>query len=61
MDLIESGPEGPMRKEGERYTLRQIRLLRLFTLVLQKSDAGTHKAFETLFNRVLNGAPGRET
>ena len=59
MDLIDSGPEGPVRKEGERYTLRQIRLLRLFTNVLQKNDPGALKAFEVLFNRVLNGAPGK--
>ena len=56
MDLIESGPDGSARKEGEHYTLRQIRLLRLFTHVLQKNDPGTLKAFEVLFNRVLDRA-----
>ena len=59
MDLIDSGPGGSARREGENYTLRQIRLLRLFTHVLQKKDPPTLKAFETLFNRVLDGASGR--
>lgn len=60
MDLIESGPEGPVRKEGERYSLRQIRLLRLFTQVLQQNDPSALKAFETLFNRVLlDGSSGK--
>jgi len=59
MDLIDSGPDGPIRKEGENYTLRQVRLLRLFTHVVQKNDPGTLKAFETLFTRVLNGTSGK--
>ncbi len=59
MDLIDSGPGGPARREGENYTLRQMRLLRLFTHVLQKNDPATLKAFETLFNRVMDGASGR--
>jgi transcriptional regulator with XRE-family HTH domain len=59
MDLIESGPDGPVRKEGERYSLRQVRLLRLFTHVLQEKDPAALKAFETLFHRVLNGTNGK--
>ena len=59
MDLIESGADAPARKEGEHYTLRQVRLLRLFTHVLQKNDPAALKAFETLFNRILNGAGGK--
>jgi transcriptional regulator with XRE-family HTH domain len=58
MDLIESGPDGPARSEAERYTLRQVRLLRLFTHVLRRNDPTTIKAFEILFRRVLRGRPG---
>ncbi len=59
MDLIDSGPGSPARREGENYTLRQIRLLRLFTHVVQKKDPATLKAFETLFNQIMDGASRR--
>jgi len=58
MDLvdIEVGPRA--LGKGSGYTRRQLRLLRQFTAVLERSDSDLLKAFEVLLAQTLQPGPG---
>lgn len=54
MDLLDTGAEGTSL-DPEAYTPRQIKLLRRFTTVLQKSSPNLQRALEVLFMEILDG------
>ncbi len=53
MDLLDTGAGGPSL-DPEAYTPRQIKLLRRFTTVLQKSSPNLQRALEVLFSEILD-------
>ncbi len=55
IDLMDAGSELGLSKEMERYSARQLRLLRQFAAVLARSEPDVLKAFETLVRKVLDG------
>lgn len=59
MDLLDTGT-GDTLLDPEAYTPRQIKLLRRFTMVLQKSSPNLQRALEVLFSEILedDGSPG---
>jgi len=54
IDLMDTGSEPGLEKEMERYSARQLRLLRQFAAVLARGEEGVLKAFETLIKKVLD-------
>lgn len=54
IDLMDRGPEPGLEQEVERYSARQLRLLRQFAAVLARGDRDVQNAFETLIRRVLD-------
>jgi transcriptional regulator with XRE-family HTH domain len=54
IDLMDTGSEPDLEKEMERYSVRQLRLLRQFAAVLSRREPDVLKAFETLIKKVLD-------
>lgn len=52
-DLLDTGSGPSLEKEIERYSPRQVRLLRRFAAVLARREPDVLKAFETLIGKVL--------
>ncbi len=55
IDLMDTGSEPGLGREMERYSARQLRLLRQFAAVLARGEPDVLKAFETLIKTVLDG------
>ena len=53
-DLMHAGSEPGLEREMERYSARQLRLLRQFAAVLARGEPEVLKAFETLIKKVLD-------
>lgn len=53
-DLIETASRPGLEREIERYSARQLRLLRQFAAVLARGEPDVLKAFETLIRKVLD-------
>lgn len=53
MDLLDTGHESSRKANRERYTPRQLRLLRRFSKLLQQSDASMTRALEVLMAKIL--------
>ena len=53
-DLLVSGSQPELEMQIERYTPRQVRLLRQFAAVLARDDRDVLKAFEILIGKVLD-------
>jgi len=54
-DLLGTESRPSLEKEIERYSPRQLRLLRQFAAVLARGERDVLKAFETLIKKVLDG------
>lgn len=59
MDLLDTGV-GAIPFDPEAYTPRQIKLLRRFTVVLQKSSPNLQRALEVLFSEILEDNRSRD-
>jgi DNA-binding XRE family transcriptional regulator len=59
MDLIDTGSQYGRVSSGERYTPRQLRLLRRFTVLLQRSNPNLQKALEVLVGEILEDGKKR--
>jgi DNA-binding XRE family transcriptional regulator len=53
-DLLDTGATPGLEKKMERYSPRQVRLLRQFAAVLARGEPDVLKAFETLIRKVLD-------
>jgi transcriptional regulator with XRE-family HTH domain len=61
IDLMDPGSRPGLEKEMERYSARQLRLLRQFAAVLARGERDVLKAFETLIKKVLHEQAGKST
>lgn len=59
MDLIDTGSQHGRLGPGERYTPRQLRLLRRFTVLLQRGNPNVLKALEVLVGEILENGKKR--
>lgn len=60
LDLIDTGPDSESPDGRERYTPRQLRLIRKFTGLLQQGNPGLVKALEVLLAELTRKTAAKE-